>query len=65
MWPHIITALAILILVAFVSYIIYSNAVQTFKVGYYEQRFKDHKDKFTDEEWKHIQDVMNRKIKLF
>ena len=36
-----------------------------FKVGYYEQKFKNHKAKFTEEEWKKIQEMIDTKNPIF
>jgi hypothetical protein len=36
------------------------NGVLSYKVGYYEQKLKNHKHKFTTEEWSYIEEMLNK-----
>jgi|GEM_PF-3835573 len=39
----------------------WKNMIMSFKIGYYEQTFKNHKSKFSKEKYNKIEDVMKKK----
>jgi hypothetical protein len=51
----------IIILIAILVKFILDLCCLEFKKTYYEQKFKNHKSKFTTEEWGHIQEMIDSK----
>jgi glucan phosphorylase len=49
-----------IILIVF-AILMWQHATMTYKIGYFEQKLKNHKDKFDPETWKQIEDVINKK----
>lgn len=54
--------IAVLSVIVFiiVIWLIRDNSIKSFKIWYYEQKFKYHKEKFTKEEWDNIEKIMNQ-----
>jgi hypothetical protein len=50
----------LIILIGLIGYFAYHASVASFKVGYYEQKLKNRRDWFTDEQWEKIQRVMDK-----
>jgi hypothetical protein len=46
---------------AFALMTLRESLVNSFKCGYYEQKLKNARDKFTDDEWALIEKTMNKK----
>lgn len=53
----IIISIAVIILCV----LVWQNMLMLFKISYYEQKFKNHRGKFTSQQWKHLKDMFNRK----
>ena len=55
--------ITLVVLLAVASVIlIWQNMTMTFKIGYYEQTLKNNKDKFSEEQYKQIEDVKTKKF---
>lgn len=54
------TAIAIIMIILIV-FLLYKNALMSFKIGYYEQTLKNYKNVFSDQKWENIEIVMNKK----
>lgn len=57
----IIDNLLNLTLLVLVAIMVFKNINMSFKIGYYEQKFRLNKDKFSKEEFEKIEDMMKRK----
>ena len=49
-----------MVLISIIILLLYKMSKMAFKIGYYEQTLKNHKDKFTEERYKNIENVMNK-----
>jgi hypothetical protein len=53
--------LGVTILLAVILLLAWKTILLAYKVGYYEQTFKNNKNLFSEERYKHIEEVMNKK----
>lgn len=45
---------------AIINMVLYIMAKQSYKIGYYEQKLKSNKHKFSEEQWKNIEQIMKK-----
>ena len=55
------TSISIIILVMLVIYLVWNNALNSLKIGFYEETLKLNKDLFNEEYWKKIEGMFTRK----
>jgi hypothetical protein len=55
----------LIIIVIFAIWYLYDFFYYYFKTKYYEQKFKNYKSKFTQEEWEDIEEMINKPKWLF
>lgn len=53
--------IAFFIAVAVLAVLVWAILLLSFKCGYYKQTLINHRDKFTEERFKSIEEVMNKK----